>query len=148
MQAGIAGDAAHVAEGGADRLAERDADILHRVVEIDVQVAGGLDVHVDARMASQQVQHVVEETDPGRDLRLARAVEIDGKADLRFLGGAGDAGRTHGQSCSRKSRRLSSIAAHMPYRGAPARPPGRRSDLMRLHRFHAYVRLDDIPTRR
>ena len=49
-----------------DRLPERDADILHRVVGINVQIAGGLDLEIDQAMAGDLVEHVIEETDPGR----------------------------------------------------------------------------------
>ena len=43
-------------------------------------------VEVDQAVARDLVEHVVEETDPGGQLRLARAVEIDAHADLRLLG--------------------------------------------------------------
>ena len=69
MHVGIAGDALHVAERLLHRLAERDADVLGGVVVVDVQVALGLDRDVDARMPRQQIEHVVEEADAGRDRR-------------------------------------------------------------------------------
>ena len=87
---GIAGDALHVAERLLHRLAERDADILGGVVVVDVQVALGLDRDVDARVARQQIEHVVEEADAGRDVRDALAVEIDRDLDVGLLGGALD----------------------------------------------------------
>ena len=90
MHVGIAGDALHVAERLLHRLAERDADVLGGVVVVDVQVALGLDRDVDARMARQQVEHVVEEADAGRDRRRAGAVEIDRDRDVGFLGVALD----------------------------------------------------------
>ena len=52
---------------------------------VDVQVALGLDLDVDPRMARQQVEHVVEKADAGRDRRTALAVEIDGDLDVGFL---------------------------------------------------------------
>ena len=84
MHVGVAGDALHVAERLLDRLAERDADILGGVVVVDVQVALGLDRHVDQGMARQLVEHVVEKADAGRDRGLAGAVEIDGRPRCRF----------------------------------------------------------------
>jgi hypothetical protein len=53
-------------------LAERDADILDRVVVVDVQVALGLDGGVDQRMARDLIEHMVEEADAGRDLGPCR----------------------------------------------------------------------------
>ena len=69
MHVGIAGDALHVAERLLHRLAERDADILGGVMMVDMQVALGLDLDVDARMPRQQIEHVVEKADAGRDRR-------------------------------------------------------------------------------
>ena len=86
VHVGIAGDALHVAERLLHRLAERDADILGGVVVVDMQVALGLDRDVDARMARQQVEHVVEKADAGRDRRRAGAVEVDRDLDVGLLG--------------------------------------------------------------
>ena len=67
----------------AKRLAEHDADILGGVVEVDMQVALGLDLEVEQRVPGEGGQHVVEEADPGRDPRLAGAVEVEPDGDLR-----------------------------------------------------------------
>ena len=50
------------------RLAERDAEILDRVVLIDVEIAVGLDAQVEGAMPRDQLQHVIEETDAGAHL--------------------------------------------------------------------------------
>ena len=62
------------------RLAQRDADVFHRVVAVDVQVALGVDVEVDQAVAGDLVEHVVEEADAGRQLGRAGAVEVDADA--------------------------------------------------------------------
>jgi hypothetical protein len=62
---------------------------------IDVQVALGLDAEVDARVARQQIEHMVEKADAGRDRRHAGAVEIDRDLDVGFLGGALDRAFAH-----------------------------------------------------
>ena len=95
VDVGIAGDALHVAERLADGLAQRDADILHRVVLVDVEVALCLDRQVDQAVAGDLVQHVVEEADAGLDSPLAGAVEVDGDRDVGFLGFARDGGAAH-----------------------------------------------------
>ena len=98
MHVGVAGDALHVAERLLHRLAERDADILGGVVMVDMQVALGLHRDVDAGMARQQIEHVVEKADAGRNRRRAGAVEIDRDLDVGFLGGAFDGRLTHAAS--------------------------------------------------
>ena len=66
-----------VAQGRAQHLTEGDGDVLHRVVDVDVDVTGGLDRHVDERVLAQRRQHVVVERDRRVDVRDARAVEVD-----------------------------------------------------------------------
>jgi len=58
------------------RLAERDTDILGGVMVVDVKVAHRLYRHVDARMPGQQVEHMVEKADAGRNVGHARPVEV------------------------------------------------------------------------
>src|SRR5262249_36303207 len=101
-----ASDALHVAERLFQRLPERDADVLGGVVVIDVQVAFGLDREVDAGMARQKLEHVVEEADPGRDRRNAGAVEIDCDLDVGLLGAAPDRAFAHERIFRLKPRAL------------------------------------------
>src|SRR5262245_53014265 len=61
----------HVAQGLTQRLAESNAGIFDGVVLIDVKIALGTNFHVDERMASELLQHMVEETDAGRDIGKA-----------------------------------------------------------------------------
>ena len=89
---GVTGDAGLGAERLQQRLPERDADVLDRVVIVDVQVALGFDLHGDAGVARQLVEHVVEEADPGGHAARAAAVQIDGDGDRRFVRGSHDAG--------------------------------------------------------
>ena len=49
----------------------------------------GVDFEIEYAMPRDLVEHMVEEGHAGRQLRLAAAVEIQGNADLRFLGIAG-----------------------------------------------------------
>ena len=90
----VAAQAGLVADRLGHRLAERDADVFHRVVAVDVQVALGVDLEVDQSVARDLVEHVVEEADAGGQLRRAAAVEIDAHADLRLLGVALHLGRS------------------------------------------------------
>ena len=87
QQAGaIAADSALVSQRLHQRLAERNAGILDRVVVVDMGVALGLDGEVDQRMPRQLVQHMVEEPDPGPVVVLPGAVEVHGDLDRGFRG--------------------------------------------------------------
>ena len=50
-----------------DRLAQRDAEILDGVMLIDVEVAGGAHRQIEPAVAREQLQHVIQEADPGAD---------------------------------------------------------------------------------
>jgi hypothetical protein len=65
------------------------------VVVIDMEVAIGLHGYVDAGMPGQQVEHMVEKADTGRNLGHARAVEVYRDLDVGFLGLALDGRRAH-----------------------------------------------------
>src|SRR5207237_819104 len=47
---------------------EHDADVLHGVVEVDAEVALGVDDEVEAGVLAELLEHVVEERDAGIDL--------------------------------------------------------------------------------
>ncbi|MNN46372.1 hypothetical protein D3C81_1607510 [compost metagenome] len=92
----VAGNALLVANGPGDSLAKRDADVFHRMVVVDMRVAGGFDLQVEHTMPGDLVKHVVEERHARRQFLAAGAVEIQGNADLRFRSIAGDLCNTHG----------------------------------------------------
>ena len=56
------------AHGFLERLAQHDADIFHRVVLVDVEVALGLHVNVHGGVLGKAFQHVVEEAHAGGNL--------------------------------------------------------------------------------
>src|SRR5438105_10456675 len=72
-----AADAFLVTERLLDRLPERDADVLDRVMRIDVQIALCANVEIDQAVAGDLVEHVIEERHAGFDRGLAAAVQVD-----------------------------------------------------------------------
>ncbi len=84
-----------VAERPGERLPQRDADVLDGVMRVDVQIALRLDVQVEQGVARHLVEHVLEEGQPGRELRIALAVDVEPHPDPGFLGVADDFGATH-----------------------------------------------------
>jgi hypothetical protein len=88
----VAADAALVAQRLAQRLAQGQPGVLDGVVLVDVQVTLGLDVQREAAVLADLFQHVVEERQAGGDARIARTVQVQFNADLRFFGVALDHG--------------------------------------------------------
>ena len=84
----VAADARLVADRLVERLPKGDADVLHRVVGVDVQVAFRLDVEVEHAVARDLLEHVLEERQAGGEPRRALAVQVEPHPDLRFLGAA------------------------------------------------------------
>ena len=77
-------DALLVAQRLRKRLAQRDADVLHRVVLVHVEVADALQRQVEPAVSSKQLQHVVEEPDAGAHRVLTRAIDVQPQRDLRL----------------------------------------------------------------
>ena len=91
-------DARLIAQGLAQRLADDDAGVLHRVVAVHLQVACGLDREVNQAVTSQGGEHVVKEADSGVDLNRAGTVEVEAHLDLRLCGLALDMSGSHASS--------------------------------------------------
>ena len=58
---------------------------------IDIQIARGLQLQIEAAVLGEQLQHVIEEANAGGDVVAALAVEVQRAANLRLLGVALDA---------------------------------------------------------
>ena len=84
----VSRDTAFVAQRLRNRPAQHDAAVLHGVVRVHINVAGGLHGQVEQAVAPESVQHMVEERHAGVDIRSARSVQIDGQHDVRLLRGA------------------------------------------------------------
>src|SRR5690606_25882405 len=83
-------NAAPLAERLVERLPQHDGDILDGMVGVNVKVTLCLDDQVEQPVHGDMVQHVVEKAHAGADLSLARAVEVEGKRDVRLVGLARD----------------------------------------------------------
>ena len=69
-------DAFAVAQRLGEQLADYDAYIFNGVVLVDIEIAFGLEREIEAAMLCEQLQHVIEEADPGRDFVLAFAFDL------------------------------------------------------------------------
>jgi hypothetical protein len=80
----ITGNTFFVANRFGHGLAQGNAHVFYRVVAVDVQIARGLDFQIDQTVARNLVEHVVKETNTGRQFGHARTVKIDLDSDLGF----------------------------------------------------------------
>ena len=92
--AGLAetGDPAFLADRIGQRLAEHDADILDRMVCIDMQIALGLHIEVEQPMPGECRQHMVEESYPGVDVGFTRTVEVEADENIGLGGFTAEVG--------------------------------------------------------
>ena len=88
-------DANPVTEGLGEKLAEDDADVLHRVMLIDVEVARGDYREIEATVLGEELQHVVKEPHARRNLVAALAVDVQRRADLRLFCNPFDISSSH-----------------------------------------------------
>ena len=91
----VTGQALLVAPGLGQRLTDGDADILDRVVGVDMEVADGLHIEVDQPVAGDLVEHVIEEGHAGGEFPLSGAIEIETHGNLRLQGITDDFSVTH-----------------------------------------------------
>ena len=82
----VAHDALFIAQRFRKRLTESDADVLHGMVIVHLNVALTFYRQIELTVKGQQLQHVVEKPHAGVDVRLARAVQVQFQGDLGFFG--------------------------------------------------------------
>ena len=85
-----------VADSLAECLAQSNADIFHRMVGIDVQIALGLNGDIHHAVTGNLVQHVIKETQPAVQRGGSGSIEVDGDRDLGFEGVTADFCNAHG----------------------------------------------------
>jgi hypothetical protein len=74
-----------------------------------------VDLEVDQAVAGDLVEHVVEEADAGRELGAAAAVQVEGDADLGFLGVAAEVGgAVHGVRICWSASISNSVSSGVP----------------------------------
>src|SRR5262245_55195209 len=78
-------DAAARAERRRHRFAQRDPEILDRMVLIDVEIALRLDGQIESAMPGDEIEHVIEEANAGGHLIPSTAVELQPDRDVGFL---------------------------------------------------------------
>ena len=86
MSRAVAPDSLLFPQSRGQRLAKHDPHVLHRVVQIHVEIPLGLHLQIKQPVPGEQVQHVVKERNPR--LHLGRTLPIQSKRDgnLRLAG--------------------------------------------------------------
>src|SRR6185436_17712073 len=115
-------DPAPVAERLRHRFAERDAEILDRVVLVDVEIAARVNPQVEGAVARHQLQHVIEKTDAGADVVPPLALERDRQLDLRLGRLPVDYGAEHSTSSMTAIARRVWSTIPVAMRRQPAHP--------------------------
>src|SRR4029077_6994290 len=72
-----------------------DPDVFNGVVLIDVKVAAGFELEVEASVMGEEFEHVVEEADARRDIVRAAALDSERSLDLRLFADAVDGAFSH-----------------------------------------------------
>ncbi len=75
-----------VAQGLVQRRTQADADILHRVVVVDMGVALGGDLQVETAVLAEGFQHVGQERHGGFHLVGSGAIQVQGQFYVGFFG--------------------------------------------------------------
>ena len=78
-----------------EALPQDDPHVFDRVVLIDVEISVGFEVEVEAAVLREKLEHVVEETNAGRDFVASPAVNAQARLDPSFLGIATNLGLSH-----------------------------------------------------
>jgi len=105
----VAADPAAVAERLRKGLSQRDADVLHRVVVVNVSVPLRGNSQVKAAVPCKEREHMIEKADAGLDLRRAASVQIKLYGDVGLGSLARDRGLSHIISppeCRSKCRKM------------------------------------------
>ncbi|CDN44800.1 hypothetical protein BN871_FO_00040 [Paenibacillus sp. P22] len=78
-------DSPLVAKRLPQRLSEADADILHRVMVVDIDVAARFDLQIELPVLREQIQHMVQERNIRLDLRTAASIHAERELDVGFV---------------------------------------------------------------
>src|SRR6056297_493342 len=84
----IAADAGAIAKRTMQGLTKGECAVLDRVVLVDVQVTGAIEFQAEAAVSGNLLEHVIEESDAGRDRDRLRGIQIDFDLDPGLVGTA------------------------------------------------------------
>jgi hypothetical protein len=82
---GVALNAAFVAKRFTERLPDANADVLHRVVIVDINIAARLYFQVKLAVLRKQVKHMIQEWHIRINLRFTRTINGKRKLNIRFV---------------------------------------------------------------
>ena len=85
-----------VTDGLGQRLPKSDADVLDRVMGVDMQIAISLDLQIDQTVPRNLVQHVVQKRHAAGQRCRAAAIQVDSHRDTGLGSVAVYACGTHG----------------------------------------------------
>ena len=80
----VAYDAFFIADRLCERLPQSDADILNRMVVIDVSIALAGDIQINQAMTRDLIHHVLQKRNTCIEFGLTRAIKVDLNGNLGF----------------------------------------------------------------
>src|SRR5258708_16741544 len=116
-------DAPASPEGLRDGFAERNAHVLDGVVLVNVQIAVHLQRQVERAMSSEQLHHVIEKADTGRDLVASTTFDAELQPDRPLPAATVDPHPPHNTSSSAAIARRASSTIPAVMRSACSHPP-------------------------
>src|SRR5204863_9761045 len=103
-------------------LAERDPQILDRVVLIDVEIALGVDPQVERPVTRHELEHVIQKPDARANGVSSLTFETKAHGDPRFLRSSIDYGAAHRTSSIAAMKRHACSTMPVATRQQPAQP--------------------------
>lgn len=74
-----------VSGGGEQRLSQRDAKVLDRMMRVNVQIPLALDLQIEQSVARQEIKHMIHEPHADRSLESSAPVQVDRNLKIGFL---------------------------------------------------------------
>src|SRR4029079_19244501 len=105
-----------------DRFPQRNPHVLDGVMLIDVEIAADGERHIERSMASEELEHVIEEADAGGDVVSAAALDAELQANWRLARLPRDYGAAHRTSSKAAAARRVSSTRPAVIRMHPAQP--------------------------
>ena len=81
-------------------VTEADPDVFSRMVLVDVEIALGLEREIETAMLREKLEHVIEESNTGRDIVASTPFDLESRVNLRLLRVAHDLCRPHERTVS------------------------------------------------
>src|SRR4051812_35725334 len=84
-----------VAKRTVEGFSQRDSNVFNAVMLIHIEIAVAFEPQIEATVASEELEHVIEEVNPGGDLVFSPAIDLERQGDISLVGLATELGGSH-----------------------------------------------------